>query len=109
MNGFVYCTNEYGHIDALQYQPIICQYQCISHFRDFSHSIAPGGHLCLNDTFLVVYYPHTEFLSKFLSGFQFLVFHIFTKIFAVKLLIFSYPPVLTYVLGAQKNRLVCFD
>ena len=28
------------------------------------------------------------------------------KKLSVKLLIFSYPPVLTYVLGAQKNRLI---
>ena len=29
-----------------------------------------------------------------------------TKTFSVKLLIFSYPLVLAYVLGAQKNRLI---
>ena len=28
------------------------------------------------------------------------------QFFSVKLLIFSYPSVLTYVLGAQKNRLI---
>ena len=29
-----------------------------------------------------------------------------TKNFSVKMLIFSYPSVLTYVLGAHKNRLI---
>ena len=29
----------------------------------------------------------------------------YTKIVSLKMLIFSYPSVLTYVLGAQKNRL----
>ena len=29
----------------------------------------------------------------------------YTKMFSIKLSIFSYPSVLTYVLGAQKNRL----
>ena len=30
----------------------------------------------------------------------------YTKKFSLKLLIFSYPSVLAYVLGAQKNRLI---
>ena len=33
---------------------------------------------------------------------------IITGFLNVKLKIFSYPPVLTCVLGAQKNRLICF-
>ena len=30
---------------------------------------------------------------------------LYTKIVSIKLLIFSFPPVLAHVLGAQKNRL----
>ena len=52
---------------------------------------------------------------------KYIVIHRFrlTKILSVKVLIFSYPSVFTYVLGAQKNRLIemvllsthniCFD
>ena len=30
----------------------------------------------------------------------------YTKLFSAKLKIFTYPSILTYVLGAQKNRLI---
>ena len=43
---------------------------------------------------------------KFLDKCRFLVAQVKIKFLSVKLLTFSYPSVITYVLGAQKTRLI---